>query len=130
MTGRPPIAIDLAAVERLAGDGLTQEEIALALGISDDTLQRRKRDTAAFADAIKRGKANAAAEVANMLMTLVRKGDLGAIVWYEKTRRGLSDKMTNVFTQDIDWTKVPDAVLDAYRAGTMTLDDVRRSTTP
>jgi hypothetical protein len=62
-------------------------------------------------------------------MELCRKRDLGAIIWYEKTRRGLSDKMTHGFNNDIDWSKVPDTVLDAYRAGTLTLDDVRRSTT-
>jgi phage terminase small subunit len=30
---------------------------------------------------------------------------------------------------DIDWTRVPDEVLDAYRAGKLSLDDVRRSLT-
>jgi transcriptional regulator with XRE-family HTH domain len=129
VAGRPPIEIDYDAVEVMAGNGLTQEEIALALGISLSTVTRRIRDSADFDEAIKRGKAKAAAEVANLLMELCRKRDLGAIVWFEKTRRGLSDKMTHGFSGDIDWTKVPDAVLDAYRAGTVTIDDVRRSTT-
>jgi predicted DNA-binding protein (UPF0251 family) len=91
--GRPPVEIDVAEVERLAGLGLTQEEIALSLGISERTLRTRKKDSAVFADAMKKGRTNAAKEVANALYQKAVGGDLGAIIWYEKTRRGLSDKV-------------------------------------
>lgn len=90
---RPKIDIDLEQVEQLAGLGLTQEEIALSLGISTDTIGRRKKDSADFADAIKRGQANAARAVANRLFDKCLEGDLGAIIWFEKTRRGLSDRI-------------------------------------
>jgi len=89
---RPKIEIDISRVEELAAQGLSQAEICLVIGISEDTLTRRKQDTAVIADAIKRGKAKAASEVANTLYLMAKGGDLGAIVWYEKTRRGLSDK--------------------------------------
>lgn len=49
---RPQIQIDENQVTDLAGFGATNEEIASALGISEDTLTRR------FADAIKKGKLN------------------------------------------------------------------------
>ena len=90
---RPRIELDISRVEELAAQGLSQAEICLVLGISEDTLSRRKQDSAAIADAIKSGKAKAASEISNTLYNMARGGDLGAIVWYEKPRRGLSDKV-------------------------------------
>lgn len=90
---RPRIDIDITKVQELAGRGLTQAEICAVLGISEGTLYARKRDSEVFEDAIKAGKAQAAQEVANALYEKAVVGkDLGAIIWYEKTRRGLSDR--------------------------------------
>ena len=91
---RPRIELDISRVEELAAQGLSQAEICLVIGISEDTLSRRKHDTAAIADAIKRGRAKAASEISNTLYLMAKGGDLGAIVWYEKTRRGLSDRQS------------------------------------
>ena len=101
--GRPRIEIDTLRVEEYAAQGLSQAEICLCLGISEDTLSRRKADSAAIADAIKRGKAKAVSEVADRLYLMAKGGDLGAIVWWEKTRRGLSDKTTTVVAQEVDY---------------------------
>src|SRR5262245_26852560 len=90
---RPKIEIDISRVEELAAQGLSQAEICLVIGISEDTLTRRKQDNAVVAEAIKSGKAKAASEIANRLYQMAKQGDLGAIVWWEKTRRGLSDKV-------------------------------------
>lgn len=90
--GRPRLEIDISRVEEYAAQGLSQAEICLCLGISEDTLSRRKADSAAIADAIKTGKAKAASEISNKLYQMAKSGDLGAIIWYEKTRRGLSDR--------------------------------------
>ena len=106
---RSRILIDLAEVERLAGLGLSQEEIAVSLGICVKTLIRRKKDSAAFASAIQKGRARAAAVVSNKLFTLCGKGRLNAIIWYEKTRRGLSEKRTVI----IDVSKLSDEELRA-----------------
>lgn len=92
---RPRIEIDLKAVENAAADGLNEAEVAARLGISDETLRRRKKDSAGFVEAIKRGRARADAEVSNQLFTKVKAGELGAIVWYEKTRKGYSDRVDN-----------------------------------
>lgn len=89
---RPRIEIDISRVEELAAQGLSQAEICLVIGISEDTLSRRKADSAAIAAAIKGGKAKAASEISNVLYQMAKRGDLGAIVWYEKTRRGFSDR--------------------------------------
>ena len=124
---RPRIEIDISRVEELAAQGLTQAEICLVIGISEDTLSRRKSDLADLADAIKSGKAKAASEISNTLYKMARGGDLGAIVWYEKTRRGLSDKMANTNTNvSVDWETVPPELRDAFIEGRMTLDDVLR----
>lgn len=90
---REKIEIDLEEVERLAALGLSQADICAEIGISEDTLGRRKKDSADFADALKRGKASAKKEISNKLFELARGGDLGAIIWIEKSRFGYSDKM-------------------------------------
>jgi hypothetical protein len=89
--GRKRIHIDLAEVERLAGLGLAQEEIALSLGVSLATITRRARDFDDFAEAIKRGKARAGGEVANALFQQALAGNVAAAIWYEKTRRGITE---------------------------------------
>lgn len=72
------------------------------MGISENTLLRRKADMEVLADAIKEGRAKAAVEVSNALYekATVDK-DLGAIIWYEKTRRGLSDRVQQHITMDV-----------------------------
>ena len=100
---RPKIEIDTSQIEIYAAQGLSQAEICLCLGISEDTLSRRKADTAAIADAIKKGKAKAASEIANQLYQMAKGKDLGAIIWWEKTRRGLSDKTTTIVEQEVDY---------------------------
>jgi hypothetical protein len=80
-------------VEELASQGLSQAEICVSLGISEDTLGRRKEDSADFADALKRGKTRAATVISNKLFDLAKNGSMSAIVWWEKTRLGYSDRM-------------------------------------
>lgn len=93
--GRKKIDIDLEEVETLAGLGLDHDEIALSLGISEATLYRRKSDSDSFERAIKSGKAKAKRKVTSKLMEKIEAGDLGAIIWYEKTRLGFSEKIVN-----------------------------------
>lgn len=52
---KPRIEIDLAKVTELASRGLSQEQIAAALGIGTRTLERRKAESADMAEAIKAG---------------------------------------------------------------------------
>jgi len=88
---RPKIELDINEIETLAGQGLTQREICYCLGISQDTLNRRKKSSD-FAEAIARGQARSHQRVANALFEKAIAGDLGAIIWYEKTRCGLTDR--------------------------------------
>ena len=90
---RTKIEIDFSEVERLSGIGLSNKEVANALGIHEATLYRRKQDSASFASALKKGRAKAAADIANAVYENAMKGNITAQIWYEKTRRGLSDKV-------------------------------------
>lgn len=100
--GRPTIEIDLAEVERLASEGHTQEGIAINLGISIATLQRRKATIDSFEQAIKRGQDKCHSEVSNWLHDLCKTKNLGAIIWYEKTRRGLKEPVTRIAETDAE----------------------------
>lgn len=117
------LELDITEIERLAGLGLSQAEICLAVGISEDTLTRRKQDTADVAEAIKRGKARTKRTVANALMSRITDGDLGAIIWYEKTRLGYSDRL-QVNPPPIDWDRVPNEMQQAFADGKLSLADV------
>ena len=55
--GRPKIEIDLKQVEALAGLQCTDEEIAAVLGVSTDTVGRRKQEEgSSFVEVYNRGK--------------------------------------------------------------------------
>ena len=90
----PFVPIDIERIEDLAAAGLTLAEMSAALGVGERTLYRRKKHVAALADAIKRGQARGAETVSNALFQRALAGDTTAIIWYEKTRRGLSDRPT------------------------------------
>lgn len=85
------IELDLVQIEALAGRGLSHAEICDVVGISERTLYARKRDNAEFAEAIKKGRSKSHAVVANALFELAKSGNLGAIIWYEKSRCGMSE---------------------------------------
>lgn len=79
---RPRIEIDISQVEAMAGRGLTEEQIAHSLGISHDTLFRRKKDSAEFREAIKKGKAKGLRQITNSLFTSATNGNVTAQIFY------------------------------------------------
>jgi predicted DNA-binding protein (UPF0251 family) len=89
---KPKIEIDLQEVEQLAAQGLTQEQIASSLGISQDTLYTRKRESIEFSEAIKKGKAQGIRYVSNLLFEQAKEGNMTAIIFYLKTRAGWSER--------------------------------------
>ena len=94
MITKPKIQIDLNKVESLAANGLTQEQIAAALGISESTLHKRKQENTEFTAAIKRGKAKGIALVTNKLMESIKGGNMTGMIFFLKTQAGW--KETNV----------------------------------
>ena len=90
---KPKIEIDLAKVEVMAANGLTQQQIADSLGISVSTLYGRKRESEEFEEAIKRGKAKGVAVVTNELMKQVKSGNVTAMIFFLKARAGWREKV-------------------------------------
>lgn len=80
--------IDLGKVEALASRGLTQQQIADALGISDRTLRKYRDQYSDFSDAIKKGKAKGIATVSSKLFEKIETGDTTSIIFFLKTQGG------------------------------------------
>lgn len=72
----------------MAANGLTQEQIAAALGISESTLHKRKQENTEFTAAIKRGKAKGIALVTNKLMESIKGGNMTGMIFFLKTQAG------------------------------------------
>jgi hypothetical protein len=79
---------NLRQIEQLAAYGLTEAAIATVIGVDPKTLYRRKKDHAAVLSALEKGQAVAKASVGKALFQKASAGDLGAIIWWEKTRGG------------------------------------------
>lgn len=89
---KPRIVIDLERVTELASRGLSQEQIAAALGIGARTLQTRKAESAEFAAAIEKGRAEGIEEVANALFTNAKNGNVTAQIFFLKAQAKWKDK--------------------------------------
>ena len=115
--GRPPFVAsqeDLHQAEALAGYGMTNNSIAHVLGIPITTFQEHIEQ---FAGVLEKGRALAASRIGQSLYEKAVSGDLGAIVWWEKTRAGRTDRIDArvgglpgappVVTQQVDETASP-----------------------
>lgn len=98
--GRPEKEIDLEQVELFASRGLTEKQVAAALGISQETLMRRKKKYGSFLDALKRGQAKGVAKVANALFDQAMNGQTAAAIFYMKNRAGWKDKLEHSGDED------------------------------
>jgi hypothetical protein len=97
MTGRPPwIPPDLEQVEALAHRGLSDNQIALALGIHRATLYRKRTAYSDFDYAIKRGRALGIADVASRLYESALAGDTVAAIFYLKAKGKWRDRHLEV----------------------------------
>ena len=82
----------LEAAEESAARGLSESQVADALGVSRATLLRRKKDDEAFDAAIKMGKARGIQRISNALFEAAIEGSVPAMIFYLKARAGWSDK--------------------------------------
>ena len=78
--------VNLEQVEVIASLGLTDEEIAIILGISPRTLNYWKKNPE-FLQALKRGKLKADFQVTKKLYENAKNGDNTAIIFWLKNRR-------------------------------------------
>ena len=76
----------LARVEALARKGLSMEQIARVLGVTDRTIYTHKKINAQFAQAIKNGQAKGVANVSNALYKAAMKGNITAQIFFLKNR--------------------------------------------
>lgn len=96
---KPRVEIDVEQVEALASRGLTQEQIADALGIARSTLwaQRKSRDQ--IEQAIKRGHAKGISNIANVLYTeATQNKNITAAIFYMKARAGWRETDQRILT--------------------------------
>ncbi len=91
--GRPKIEIDLKQLEALAGLQCTDEEIAAVLGVSTDTIGRRKQEEdSSFAEVYKRGKEKGKASLRRYQFEAAKKGNVTMMIWLGKQLLGQKDK--------------------------------------
>ena len=76
------------AVENASGMGLSQEDIACLLGVRDPKTVRRR-----YRKELDSGRMKANLQVATRLFEKCKAGDNTAIIWWEKTRAGKSDRL-------------------------------------
>ena len=85
------IVIDYEKVRTLASIGLTDEQIAVSIGVSRSTITRRKREDGAFEAAIRDGKQTGLTTVVSSLFnaaTDASKPNMSAAIFYLKNRSG------------------------------------------
>ena len=117
--GRPKFVVTKEMcdkAEAYAAQGLTQEQIAMALGIGLSTLYEKQNEFIEFAEAIKRGKGKGIQTITNRLYEKALEGDNTAMIFYLKNRAGWQDKIEKEtiveHKQVIDLTRISDEELD------------------
>lgn len=113
------IEIDLEKLYNLAKIGLSEEQIAVSLGISLTTIARRKRDDDTFATTLKAGKQRGIDAVTNSLFesATAEKPNTSAQIFFLKSRAGWLDKTevdANV-SGDITMTHDIESVLQSLK---------------
>ena len=98
-SGRKRIKIDLEQVENLASRGLGNSQIARALGVSWNTIDRNRKRSEDFEESIKKGKARGLAQVTNALFeSATEKNSVVAQIFYLKNQdpKIWKDRVENV----------------------------------
>lgn len=109
---RKPLEFDLKQIEQLAAQGLSERQIADALGITQNTLINHKNRNLDFLEAIKRGQAKGIGLVTNELMKQVKSGNVTAMLFYLKCRAGWKETQTHELSGDITINKVERVIVD------------------
>ena len=90
--GPPRAKLDLAQVEVLASIQCTDYEIALVLGVSEKTIQRRKADDPAFLSAYEKGRADGRVSLRKWQFETAKARNVGMLIWLGKQYLGQTDK--------------------------------------
>lgn len=86
--GRKSAVFDYKEIEKYASLGLTQIEIALAMGWGQACFFNHKREDEKIEEAIRRGRAKFKVIVSQNLVRQMQSGNVTAAIWLDKTRCG------------------------------------------
>lgn len=108
-------------VEHYVSIGYTQEQIARLVGKSEDSLARHCRDE------LDLGALRVNAKVGGKLFQKAMAGDTAAIIWWEKTRMGFTEKRhlehSGPNGGPIEYQNLSDEEIDARIAATLAAGD-------
>ena len=90
--GRPQVPLDPRQVEELARIGCTEADMAAVLGVSVDTIQRRKRASCEFCGVIEKGQASLRNSVRRLQVKKALEGNVTMLIWLGKQLLGQSDR--------------------------------------
>jgi hypothetical protein len=95
--GRPKKDIDPELVRRMASIQCTTPEIAAALGVSEDTIERR------FAGILKVGREHGKTSLRrHMWKAATEKGNITMMIWLSKNILGMTDRVESNNTHEIN----------------------------
>lgn len=114
--GRPLKPINPDEVERLASIGCTLEEMALVLGCSISTLERR------FDEVIKRGRAHLKSSIRRMQLEAARNGNVTMLIWLGKQLLGQRDEAAIEHAGELNLHYDPEVVKAAALAYAQSVD--------
>ena len=120
------IEFNLDDVEALAGKGLTEEQIAVSLGVSRATIARRKRDSDTFATHYKKGQISGIQDVKNALFqaaTHPDKPNVLAMKTYLERVEGPAKLQIKSEVEVTDNREIEDAIKYLTNAG-IDIDDI------
>lgn len=96
--GRPRIGVDMEKVRLLASVQCTYAEIAAALGISVDTLDRERKRHPELEEAIENERANGRISLRRMQYRLAEEGNPTMLIWLGKQVLGQKDRTAQEHT--------------------------------
>ena len=102
---RKKAQISPGAVRVLLQQGLTYKQCANALGVSDDTMARRRKEEPDLEQACLEGKAVGVQKITNALFKAGMGGNVTAMIFYLKNQAGWKDRVEG-FDGDITKTYV------------------------
>jgi hypothetical protein len=95
---RPLKSIDIRQVEELARIGCTEADMAAVLGVSVDTIQRRKRSSAEFRGVIEKGHASLRNSLRRLQVKKALEGNVTMLIWLGKQLLGQTDRQSAELT--------------------------------
>jgi len=83
--------VDFTRAYEMAYGGMTNAQIADALGVSEERFYTEKRENAEIAELIKKGRADGIAQAVGMLQSHIREGDKTSLIFFLKCKGGFSE---------------------------------------